>query len=307
MEVLWLTEALLVAGQIEWWLPKQEKQSSVLCLTEAVLSQLLVLKFCSMLIPSFVMIDGWQPDNWHSIFQSAKVVLVTPFEILDIWRCEWDGVFRASQLKTSLFILSYWHVLNLDCYNRWSLDPSFWTGVREAIHGMAPSSFSQEKKLKKSPSPGEVMITDFWHFEDVILVNAMLKWETVNSNAYIRTLTELRNHFKWIQPHQNPTESSLHHDIARLHMFVDLGSHHRIWFDCITQPTLQPQCSILRFMLIRRSEWWNLQCDVWDWWWDSYDENLAMWAGQGMILTRHIHTCSSLVQGCRIEQRLVET
>jgi len=56
----------------------------MLCLTEAVLSQPLILKFYSMLIPSFVMTDELQPDNWHCIFQSAKVVLVTPFEILDI-------------------------------------------------------------------------------------------------------------------------------------------------------------------------------------------------------------------------------
>jgi hypothetical protein len=61
---------------------------------------------------------------------------------------------------------------------------------------MAPSSFSQGKKLKKSLSLGEVMIIVFWHCEGVILVIAMLKWERVNSNAYIRTLTELRNHFK---------------------------------------------------------------------------------------------------------------
>jgi hypothetical protein len=40
---------------------------------------------------------------------------------------------------------------------------------------MAPSPFSQGEKMKKSPSPDEVMITVFWHFEGVILVNAMLK------------------------------------------------------------------------------------------------------------------------------------
>jgi len=58
---------------------------------------------------------------------------------------------------------------------------------------MAPSSFSQGKKLEKSLSLDGVMITVFWHCEGVILVNVMLQWETVNSNAYIRTLTELRN------------------------------------------------------------------------------------------------------------------
>jgi len=39
------------------------------------------------------------------------------------------------------------------------------------------------------------MITVFWHCEGVILVIVMLKLETVNSNAYIRTLTELSNEF----------------------------------------------------------------------------------------------------------------
>jgi len=95
MEVLWLTEALLVAWQKAWWLLKQEKQSSMLCLTEAVLSQLLVLKFCSMLIPSFVMIDESQPDKWHSILQSAKAVLVTPFWDLGYLKVWMRWVFQS--------------------------------------------------------------------------------------------------------------------------------------------------------------------------------------------------------------------
>jgi hypothetical protein len=74
---------------------------------------------------------------------------------------------------------------------------------------------SAREKTEKSPSSGEVMISVFWHCEGVILVNLMLKCKTVNSNAYIRMLTELRKHFKRIQPHQNPTAILLHHDIAR--------------------------------------------------------------------------------------------
>jgi hypothetical protein len=37
MEVLQLTEAQLVTGRKEWQLPKQEKQSYMICLTQAVL------------------------------------------------------------------------------------------------------------------------------------------------------------------------------------------------------------------------------------------------------------------------------
>lgn len=221
MEVLlWLTEALLVAGEIEWWLLKQEEQSSLLCLTEAVLSQLFVLKFCRMLKPSFVMIDESQPDNWHSIFQSAKAVLVTPFEILDILRWEWDGFFRATRLNKKHRKSYLFRVIDMfepgllqqmkpgSIILDWGQRGNPWNGTIPILPG---------KKLKKSPSPGEVMITVFWHCEGVVFVNVMHKLETFNSNAYIRTLTELRNHFKRIQPHQNPTEILLHHDIAKSH------------------------------------------------------------------------------------------
>jgi len=49
------------------------------------------------------------------------------------------------------------------------------------------------------------MITVFWDCQGVILVDAMPQGETVNSNAYVRTLTELRKHLKQVWSHKNPT------------------------------------------------------------------------------------------------------
>ncbi|GFG32255.1 hypothetical protein Cfor_01297 [Coptotermes formosanus] len=66
----------------------------MLSLTQAILSQPLVLKCCSVLMPWFVRIDASQLDNWHSVFQSVKEVLVPSFEI---WTFE--GVRKMGSLK----------------------------------------------------------------------------------------------------------------------------------------------------------------------------------------------------------------
>jgi hypothetical protein len=47
-----------------------------------------------MLMPWFVRIDASQLDNWHSVFQSVKEVLVPSFEI---WTFE--GVRKMGSLK----------------------------------------------------------------------------------------------------------------------------------------------------------------------------------------------------------------
>ena len=100
----------------DWWLLKQEKQITVINLTQAVLLQLLDLKFCSVLMPLFERITAWQLD-WRSVLQSAKEMLVTSFKILVIWRCAWEGFLGASQSNIKLiekqFLLSCWHVLKL--------------------------------------------------------------------------------------------------------------------------------------------------------------------------------------------------
>jgi hypothetical protein len=54
----------------------------------------------------------------------------------------------------------------------------------------------QKKKFKTFPSGGKVVITVFWDCEGVILVDAMPRGETINSDAHISMLTEHRKHFK---------------------------------------------------------------------------------------------------------------
>jgi len=60
------------------------KKSFMTNLAQAVPFDLLVLKCRRVVMPSFAWIDASQLDNWHSFFQSAKEVIVTSFEILDL-------------------------------------------------------------------------------------------------------------------------------------------------------------------------------------------------------------------------------
>jgi hypothetical protein len=167
---------------------------------QAVLSQLLALKSCSVLMH--------QPDKWDSVFQSPKDVLVTSLKILDIWRCAWDGFLRSSQsnrkLKGKPALPSCWQVLQL------RMKPSYlWLLLQ-----MKPGSIILNRRLKGNPwcstilnplpppkkinnflSFGKVMIAVFWHSERVIPVNVMPWGETVNSDANISMLKGLQKHY----------------------------------------------------------------------------------------------------------------
>jgi len=66
---------------------------------QAVLSQLLVLKCCSMLIALFTSIDTSQPVKWRAVLQSVKEVIVILFEILDIGSCSRIGSLGSSELN----------------------------------------------------------------------------------------------------------------------------------------------------------------------------------------------------------------
>jgi predicted metalloenzyme YecM len=50
-------------------------------------------------MPSITRIDASQPNKWHSVFQSAKVVLVTSFENLDFQRCAQDRFLVKHKTK----------------------------------------------------------------------------------------------------------------------------------------------------------------------------------------------------------------
>jgi histone-lysine N-methyltransferase SETMAR len=49
------------------------------------------------------------------------------------------------------------------------------------------------------------------------LTDVMPRGEAINSDAYIRMLSELRKHFKLVWPHKTPTEILLQLDNARPH------------------------------------------------------------------------------------------
>jgi hypothetical protein len=59
--------------------------------------------------------------------------------------------------------------------------------------------------------------------------------------------------------------------------------------------SLNPWYSTLRFPPTWIPEGYNLWHKVWDWWYDSHSENLAIWEEQTMVPTG-IHTCPLLVK-----------
>jgi len=85
----------------------------------------------------------------------------------------------------------------------------------------------------------------------------------------------------------------------------DPGSHYEICLESITPSSLQPQSSTFRFPPILSPDGCTLHYKVWEWWQsDLHMEIFATWARQGMILTKHTHTCSSLAQHHRSGWRL---
>lgn len=89
----------------------------MICLTEAVLSQLFGWKCCSMMMPSILRMDILQLDSWPRVFHSTKEVLVTSFRTLDFQRCVQDVFLRASQSngkpREEPFLPRCWYVFKL--------------------------------------------------------------------------------------------------------------------------------------------------------------------------------------------------
>ena len=138
----------------------------------------------------------------------------------------WD-LLRGLQLNTERKSISSDFVANVQaeeevfCFrivnSIWNLVPSFWTGDKKEICGMAQFSTPRKKSLEKSPSAGKVLITVFWSCDWVLLVDPVLREETLNSDTYIRTLTDLRKCFIRVWPHKNMAENLLQLGNARLH------------------------------------------------------------------------------------------
>ena len=61
------------------------------------------------------------------------------------------------------------------------------------------------------------MITVFWDTDGVILVDVMARGETINSDAYIKTLQKLKQRYRRVRPNRNPGSILIQHDNARPH------------------------------------------------------------------------------------------
>jgi hypothetical protein len=74
---------------------------------------------------------------------------------------------------------------------------------RQSMEWRHPQS-PRKNKFKTIPSAGKVLITVFWDIDGVILVDVMARGETINSDAYIKTLKKLEQRYQRVQPNRNP-------------------------------------------------------------------------------------------------------
>jgi histone-lysine N-methyltransferase SETMAR len=73
----------------------------------------------------------------------------------------------------------------------------------------------RKKKFRAAPSAGKVMATVFWDMEGLLLVDIMPKGTTINSEAYVATLTNLHARLRRVRPHKQMADILLQHDNAR--------------------------------------------------------------------------------------------
>jgi len=61
------------------------------------------------------------------------------------------------------------------------------------------------------------MVTLFWDTDGVILVDMMARGESINSDAYIKTLQKRKQLYWRVRPNRNPGDMLMQHDNARPH------------------------------------------------------------------------------------------
>jgi hypothetical protein len=158
-----------------------------------------VLKCCSELMSLFARINASQPNNWRSVFETAKGNVFKSFVILGIRRFALDGFagpYRRKQNRgKKLFLPSYWYVLRLSeiLYpgSLQQIKPGpIVLNRRQKGNPRNGTVFNLPgRKFKHFPSPGKVVMTVFWEREGVIFADAMQRGETdqlrrLNQEAY---------------------------------------------------------------------------------------------------------------------------
>jgi hypothetical protein len=93
-----------------------------------------------------------------------------------------------------------------------------WAHHYEVVNGVASSTSPRKKKFKTTPSTRNVMITVLWDIDGVILVDVMARGETINSDAYIKTLQKLKECYRRVRPNRNPGDMLIQHDNAHPHI-----------------------------------------------------------------------------------------
>jgi hypothetical protein len=228
MEVVQSTGAPLEAGFRELRLQEVEKQSCMIDRGLAVLPQPGAQTCCSALMTLLMRICTSQVGNWPYSFQSA---LEVQWQLLTLWnirRYAQDGFLEVSQPSTDdkgkPSVLNCWSVLVLRgrpfCPGPSQVMKPGLTIMSRRRKGSQWSRIirsHQEKNFKTTPSAGKVMITVFWDIDGVILVDVMARCETINSDAYIKTLKKLKQRYRRVRLNRNPGDMLIQHDNARPH------------------------------------------------------------------------------------------
>ena len=79
-------------------------------------------------------------------------------------------------------------------------------------------------KKKMQPSAGKMICTVFWHRKGVFLPDLLEPGQTINSDSYITSLTELKAQTSRVWP-EKKTTFLLRHDNSRYHTFLKTMEH----------------------------------------------------------------------------------
>ena len=95
------------------------------------------------------------------------------------------------------------------------------------------------RKFKTFPSAGKLMLTVFWDIHGVILTEFLQPGSTVNSDSYIKTLSNLKARIRRVRPEMEAVH--LLHDNARPHTSAKTLSHiQQLGFTVLDHPAYSP-------------------------------------------------------------------
>jgi len=82
------------------------------------------------------------------------------------------------------------------------------------------------------------MFTLFWDTDGVILVDVMARGETINSDAYIKTLQKLKLCYRRVRPNHGNADSA--RQCPPSHKFTKPRGNRQIWLECALHPPNSP-------------------------------------------------------------------